>query len=357
MIPTLSSAAASVWAKSTKDDSGWLPLWRHLADSAGVAGRLWDEWLPRSVRALISQSLPGGEADGRRLLVWLAGVHDLGKATPAFAHQVRPLADQMRKAGLDMPDRIPIQDRKLVPHALAGHLLLEEWLTDTWGWPRAAARQVAVVVGGHHGAPPEREELRRARDHESYLGLARGQEAWQRVHQELLEWTATQWGVRERLADWREVTLPPPVQVLLTGAVIVADWVASNRDLFPNELDTLHSPRRIDDAWEALDLPTPWQAVPVTSPVDSLFRNRFRLTRSSSRIPYRPRGADRTRHGGSRVDDHRGADGGGKTEAALAAAVDLAATTGAGGCFLALPTRATAATRRSTNAELVGAGT
>ena len=68
----------------------------------------------------------------------------------------------MRKA-LDMPDRILIQDRKLVPHALAGHLLLEEWLTDTWGWPRAAARQVAVAVGGHHGVPPEREELPRPR--------------------------------------------------------------------------------------------------------------------------------------------------------------------------------------------------
>lgn len=342
MIPTLSSAAASVWAKSTKDDSGWLPLWRHLADSAGVAGRLWDEWLPRSVRALISQSLPGGEADGRRLLVWLAGVHDLGKATPAFAHQVRPLADQMRKAGLDMPDRIPIQDRKLVPHALAGHLLLEEWLTDTWGWPRAAARQVAVVVGGHHGVPPEREELRRARDHESYLGLARGQEAWQRVHQELLEWTATQWGVRERLADWREVTLPPPVQVLLTGAVIVADWVASNRDLFPYELDTLHSPRRIDDAWEALDLPTPWQAVPVTSPVDSLFRNRFRLTPEQQPYPVQAAAVQialgMADPGLMIIEAPMGE---GKTEAALAAAEILAATTGAGGCFLALPTRAT----------------
>ena len=62
-----------------------LPLWRHMEDSAGVAGLLWDFWLPANVRALITGELPGGEGDGRRLAVWLAGVHDIGKATPAFA--------------------------------------------------------------------------------------------------------------------------------------------------------------------------------------------------------------------------------------------------------------------------------
>ncbi|WP_449334190.1 HD domain-containing protein [Streptomyces lateritius] len=39
-----------------------------------------------SVRRLIGAALPGGEADGRRLAVWLAGVHDIGKATPGHGN-------------------------------------------------------------------------------------------------------------------------------------------------------------------------------------------------------------------------------------------------------------------------------
>ena len=341
-VARLSPAAASVWAKSTKDQIGWLPLWRHLTDAAGVAGRLWDEWLPLAVRRLISRSLPDGDADGRRLLVWLACIHDIGKATPAFATQVPYLTGRMRRAGLDIPDNIPSHDRKLVPHAFTGQLLLEQWLVETHQWPLAAARQIAVVVGAHHGVPPTLFELETARDHESYLGLAKEQETWRRVHRELLDWAVDRWRVWERLPAWRDVKLPPPVQVLLSGAVIVADWVASNEKLFPYHPDTLHSPTRLDDAWAELDLPTPWQAVPVTESVDSLFRSRFQLDPGQAPYPVQTAAVQTalgmTDPGLMIIEAPMGE---GKTEAALAAAEVMAAATGAGGCFIALPTRAT----------------
>ncbi|MFF4148228.1 HD domain-containing protein, partial [Streptomyces sp. NPDC001698] len=50
----LNGPALSAWAKHERDSDGWLPLWRHMEDSAAVAGRLWDEWLPLSVRRLIA---------------------------------------------------------------------------------------------------------------------------------------------------------------------------------------------------------------------------------------------------------------------------------------------------------------
>jgi hypothetical protein len=86
----LHGPALTVSAKHDRDFDGWLPLWRHMEDSAAVAGRLWDEWLPLSVRTLIATALPGGESDARRLVVWLASVHDIGKATPAFGRQAAP---------------------------------------------------------------------------------------------------------------------------------------------------------------------------------------------------------------------------------------------------------------------------
>src|SRR5262245_1192127 len=97
----LSEAARSAWAKYDRPSDGWMPLWRHLADSAAVADQLWDSWLPGSVRRLLTETLPGGEADALRLVRFVGATHDVGKATPAFACQVELLADRMRQRGLE----------------------------------------------------------------------------------------------------------------------------------------------------------------------------------------------------------------------------------------------------------------
>lgn len=126
----LSVAARTVWAKHDRASDGWLPLWRHMADSGLVAGLLWDRWLPEQVHRIVAENLPGGVEEARRLAIWLATVHDIGKASPAFACQVDGLAETMRAAGLDMPDVKRLSDRKLARHGLAGQVLLQEWLVE-----------------------------------------------------------------------------------------------------------------------------------------------------------------------------------------------------------------------------------
>jgi len=85
------------------------------------------------------------------LASWIAGVHDIGKCTPAFSVQVPGLDDRMKEAGLSHEPVDPLERRK-VPHALAGQLILEPleerfktsdnliegcqsrvWLTAAWG--------------------------------------------------------------------------------------------------------------------------------------------------------------------------------------------------------------------------------
>ncbi|MEU7874306.1 CRISPR-associated helicase Cas3' [Dactylosporangium sp. NPDC049140] len=334
---TLDAAARSVWGKTDRTGQspvGWLPLWRHLADTADVAGQLWDHWLSRAVRRRIADELPGGDRDGRTLAVWLAGVHDVGKATPAFAIQAPLLAERMRDHGLTYHSGQITADRRLAPHATAGHLVLADWLSQQ-GWDDP--HPYAVVVGGHHGVPPTDEQLRQLQLRPYLLG----DPAWHDVQQELLAWAGERSGAANRLDGWRDAPLSQPVQAALTGLVIVADWIASNEEFFPYVVDGTDAARLVS-GWELLDLPEPWTPATPPADVDALFAARFDLPPGAT-----PRPVQRTVAELAETMPAPGmmiveaAMGEGKTEAALAAVEILARRTGVAGCYLALPTRAT----------------
>ncbi|MFI6646326.1 CRISPR-associated helicase Cas3' [Streptomyces sp. NPDC050529] len=342
----LTGPVRAVWAKHDWDSDGWLPLWRHMEDSAAVAGLLWDTWLPASVRELVGSALPDGQRDGRRLAVWLAGVHDIGKATPAFACQVDPLADRMRDQGLAMRSAKAIgPDRRLAPHALAGQVLLGEWLQKRHGWTVKQTGQVTVVVGGHHGVPPEHGQIAALYKHGHLLRTpGPGERVWRRVQGELLDACADEYGVRDRLAVWGSVRLPQTVQVLLTSLVIVADWIASNADLFPYfPQDAARSSEdRVAAAWRGLDLPAPWQPAEPAEDAQQLIASRFGLPEGAKARPVQEAAVELARSMGEPgLMVIEAPMGEGKTEAALAVAEIFAARSGAGGVFFALPTMAT----------------
>lgn len=335
-VSELSQAARSVWAKTAfdRDDlrevPDWMPLWRHLDDTAAVAGRLWDEWLPVSVRRVIAACVEGDEVRSRRLITWLAGVHDVGKASPAFAVQCEPLAAAMTRAGL--PVKGPYSNRRELRHELAGHTCLVRWLGACHGWSDIDAHRLAVVVGGHHGVAPTYEQVRDAPHRTELLGTGR----WTEVQDEYLDRQA------RLLADGdltRPVAPSQPAQVLMTAVVILADWIASNAELFP--YSTVGSTRaRLDRAWRELDLPAPWHSRVDHVDADELVARRFGFSG-----PARPVQAEAVQLA-MVVDDPgllviEAPMGEGKTEAALLAAEVLAQRTGAGGCFIALPTQAT----------------
>ncbi|MEV4788186.1 CRISPR-associated helicase Cas3' [Streptomyces tuirus] len=317
-----------------------------MEDSAATAGLLWDEWLPRGVRRLIAEVLPGGAADARALAVWLAGVHDIGKATPAFACQVEGLADAMRGHGLEMRSaKVMGPDRRIAPHGLAGQVLLGEWLEERYGWSPARTGQFTVAVGGHHGVPPEHGQIKALFQHEELLRTpGPSGDVWRRVQTELLDVCADHFGVADRLGEWGTVRLPQPVQVLLTALVIVSDWIASNADLFPYFPDgaACSDEKRVAAAWRGLDLPAPWCAEESAASAQELFVSRFGLPAGATVRPVQEEAVNLAREmetpGLMIVEAPMGE---GKTEAALAVAEIFAARSGAGGVFFALPTMAT----------------
>ena len=81
----LSDRAKSLWGKTNRvDDTEWLPLYVHMADSAAMAARIWDTWVPYGTKSIISRDLGNDDDLARKLMIFLAGVHDIGKATPVL---------------------------------------------------------------------------------------------------------------------------------------------------------------------------------------------------------------------------------------------------------------------------------
>lgn len=129
----LSDRAKSLWGKTNRvDDTEWLPLYVHMADSAAMAVRIWDTWVPYGTKSIISRDLGNDDDLARKLMIFLAGVHDIGKATPVF--QAKPisfgpdaesLAWKPEQAGLPMI--AGLRDTSHPTHPIAGQVILERY--------------------------------------------------------------------------------------------------------------------------------------------------------------------------------------------------------------------------------------
>lgn len=345
----------SAWAKTDRgappgqEITAWLPLSQHLADAAGIAERLVDEWVSPLVVRRIASDVGGGHSDVRTLATWLASVHDVGKLSPAFAVQAPPLADAMREHGLDADPRLSLDPaRSRVRHEIVGQVAVRAFLTDVLGYPpRGAAAQLAVIVGGHHGIPPSASTAKLPADYPVLSGDA----SWSRARLAALGWATDQIGGPDVLRRYATAFITRPAQVLLTAIVIMADWIASDAKLFP--LRPLHTAReplsgpdrktteaRVAASWADLDLPARWTPERFTD-VRITFAQRFgRIAHDIRPIQLAATevALSQQRPGLVIIEAPMGE---GKTEAALLAAEALAARSGADGCFVALPTRAT----------------
>ena len=351
----LSARAQRVWAKSGYDPESrrWLPLWLHLLDSAALAGHLAEHWLAPTVQDLIEREF-ADSASGLApvdefclLASWTAGVHDVGKCTPAFSCQVTSLDDRMAEVGL-RHEHVDTNERRKLPHALAGHLILRSWLTGEHRWAPGAAQALASVVGAHHGIPPTRAALTNdLSGHEHLLG----DEAWAATQRELLELVTARTGAGPLLPGWGRHRWSQPFLVELSGLVIVADWLASTESYFPHlhldddGLDHLapdaHA-ERVATGRSRLEIPAPWHPRDEGADPDVLLTQRFELPGGARATDVQARTLEAARTmelpGMLIVEE---STGGGKTEAALMAAEVLAARTGRAGVLFALPTQAT----------------
>lgn len=337
----------ALWAKKKEEQGAlyWLPLAQHLEDTKDIAGLLWEHWLSDGQRTFIEDSLDTkSQGLGKNLLLFLAAVHDIGKATPAFQTMSgfsrdkdlnACLLEKLERAGFDGISTLSLQSPKSTRHAIAG-----EYLLSTYG----VGDDIGSIIGAHHGKPVDiMEEYKCLKSYTANYFQAEDREStvyqkWDKAQQDIFTWALATSGFN----DPQDLpTIRQPAQVLLLGLLIMADWIASNEDYFPlfaigNEI-IVNPVRRSQAGFKKWKKGDTWKAE-CDADFTAIYKTRFRFIPNNVQAVFAETVAGVENPG---IFIFEAPMGIGKTEAALVACEQLASQTGRSGIFFGLPTQAT----------------
>jgi CRISPR-associated endonuclease/helicase Cas3 len=320
-----------LWGKSNAGGNVHLLL-AHLLDTAAVGELIWDEFMSPALRQRIDEDQRG---QGRSVFALLCGWHDIGKASPAFQGKVAGLGERVRATGLTWPH--PVQEYRTWHHTLAGARILRTVLADLgvskatvdWWWP---------LIAGHHGVVPAAGKL----NDPPGFGHAHGKgPTWQQAQMAIVLRVANELGVDLGLVP----ELRPPrraIQLAMLGAVIMADWIASDDHHFRG-VDTAaavtmaEARSRARTAWDELRLRGGWDPARLPTSDDPV-RERFGFAARGVQTAVLESANQMSVPGLLIVEAPMGE---GKTEAALAAVEVLSRRFGMDGVFVGMPTQAT----------------
>ena len=325
-------------------DGMWLPAWRHMLDCGLIMQRLFHQWIPDSVRNTLKDKL--SEENAEQIVILAALLHDIGKLTPVFVSKLLPmlpeLDDRLSASGLHVPKYESIINRNESPHALAGAV----WLRMMG---RECPHSLAAVIAAHHGKPASSKQAQFLDgDSYPYASHLYGNMGAKSPDGILWDETRSAWlDYALSCCCFASLDKVPEIsrraQMVLTGLLIVADWIASNTEYFPlvsqdHLLDMAVEEARADAAMQALALPFPLVCdMPPMNGAD--FTERFGFAPRPLQKSALDIAQNCIEPGLMIIEAQMGV---GKTEAALSVAEHYAQKCGSGGIFFALPTQATA---------------
>ncbi len=332
-METHSAAFTRIWAKlSYSKDGSWLPLYVHMHDTCCIAEKLWTQWISDSTKKTICKSILENSCsvESNRIVRFVAAAHDIGKCTPAFQMFIPRdkefealITEKLSECGMT---RKKISDPGMIKHSASSQYILQQ---------NGISPTISVISGGHHGESPGN-QLRKIAGYLKNIG--RDDRDWIGLQNEFV-------GYAESISDLSHediagISISCTGQALLSGIVIMADWIASNSDLFPlghkDSYDDEELRNRAETAWDRLRLPGRWVPKPVRP--QSYYGLRFGFEPRPLQSAALEIASAVEKTGIYIVEAPMGE---GKTEAALAMSEAIASRFGQTGLFFALPTQAT----------------
>ncbi len=297
----------------------------HMLDVAAVAFTLLSGVLPEAQRTRLLGLFEGSTQDRLRAVVFIAAMHDWGKATPAFQSKVPDLRDALQNRGFSFAESGTLR------HGEAGYLLLRDLFRtrDLPSWLDYLRLSTA-----HHGTIPRRVCLNKAKHRPGERGIG---DTWADARQELLADLEKALGPVPNIAALE----PSPGDLLVLGGFVsVCDWLGSNTDHFPYTAPDLEPRQYWRKAQAQAQLAV--HAAGLRAPSNA------KPPHFQTLFPFSPRPlqavaetlAQETKEPALHIVE--APMGEGKTEAALLLAQGASHHLGADGFYVGMPTKATA---------------
>lgn len=341
-----------LWAKSADQLERPYPVICHLVDTAAMAGALFDALISSDHLQRLAAGLKVEPDVCRSLVMFWAGLHDIGKISVAFQAQRRELCGSLWN------DPAYVTEPQTGDDAMFGHdkaaLSILAELLPTWGYSGrtdGAAHVYAQLLSRHHGRAHAALRPEEMRDPVGRYVTPLGDGEWQRQWQSHISVLAELTGA----AKVGGVTQRPSsaaVAVVL-GLVVCADWLAS-QESFINSAGRLP-----EEGWRATEgnVRQHWDAAVCDAPAvvraAGLGRARFHpmpkdAAEFKARFGFEPNQLQSSlirqmpaAVGSAGLLLVTAPAGDGKTEASQLAALHLHEVAGAGGFAFGLPTMAT----------------
>ena len=202
----------TLWAKSDEGEGHSLLV--HMLDVAAVCQVLLQRE-PEAVHQWLAEQLDLPPGDAVRFVAAVAGLHDIGKATPGFEQKWLRGKDVLASLGFDFPRETETQHGVSTQKILAG--VLKPCMTQE------LANTLREVLGAHHGVFISPNTLGNA-----FLG---GNKQWKEAQTALFE---AYWKALSPMKPGRDKRLAFPVTAWLAGLVSVADWIGSSESFCPH---------------------------------------------------------------------------------------------------------------------------
>jgi CRISPR-associated endonuclease/helicase Cas3 len=235
------------WAKTTHDPEqfprAFHPLLCHMMDVGTVTLALWNHVLPSATKRRIAHCSELSMQDTGTLIAWIAALHDLGKASPPFAH--RPTTQNIHQLydGTRFEKKIEPLPAKSAPHGYVTASELPEILqSEEFGFSPAFAEQIGILIGGHHGVFPRAENLNPIQE---YVEYQEGKK-WKRARHLLTVEMTKIFPIRLPILSNSPGKLDNASTMVLAGLVSVADWIGSNAEFFPCYVSDQTQPFTLD---------------------------------------------------------------------------------------------------------------
>ena len=199
----------------------------HLIDVGQVTLEMWNKVFPTSFRNHIAQTLGVSVEQSGQFIAFVASLHDLGKASPAYQKKYSPpwLKKKLVEVGFVLEDSVHYSaetNDKMTSHAYITTWVLPPLLVEYCGLSEQFSRKIGQALGGHHGAWPIN-SVNFNFDDSTYP-------AWDIARRELV------WELRN---VFQPPAIPqPPAEItslnifltLISGLTSVADWLGSRDD-------------------------------------------------------------------------------------------------------------------------------